>query len=368
MTSNSIGKIFNFTTWGESHGKAIGCVVDGVPSNINLTEKDIQPYLDKRKPGQSKFTTQRKEEDKVEILSGTFEGKTTGHPISLIIYNQDQRSKDYGDIKSKFRPGHADYTYWKKYGIRDYRGGGRSSARETAMRVAAGAIARKIIKNKIKNQVVIIGALIGGIAGFYGGRIDDVLSLLINIFLVMPGLPLMVILASWLPPSPGTLLGVLVLTGWSWNARVIRSQMMTFRNRDFVSAAIVSGESNIRIIVIEIMPRMLSLLASAFIGASIYAIGAQVGLEFLGLGDISTVTWGTNLYWASNDLALLTESWWTFVPTGLSIAIVSFALTLINFGIDEVSNPRLISERMWRNKVPKDLISHGITPASNHHE
>ena len=160
MTSNSIGKIFNFTTWGESHGKAIGCVVDGVPSNINLTEKDIQPYLDKRKPGQSKFTTQRKEEDKVEILSGTFEGKTTGHPISLIIYNQDQRSKDYGDIKNKFRPGHADYTYWKKYGIRDYRGGGRSSARETAMRVAAGAIARKIIKNKIKNQVVITGALI----------------------------------------------------------------------------------------------------------------------------------------------------------------------------------------------------------------
>ena len=160
MTANSLGKIFTFTTWGESHGKAIGCVVDGVPSNINLTEKDIQPFLDKRKPGQSKFTTQRKEQDKIEILSGTFEGKTTGHPISLIIYNQDQRSKDYADIKNKFRPGHADYTYWKKYGIRDYRGGGRSSARETAMRVAAGAIARKIIKNKIKNQVVITGALV----------------------------------------------------------------------------------------------------------------------------------------------------------------------------------------------------------------
>ena len=160
MTTNSLGKIFTFTTWGESHGKAIGCVVDGVPSNINLTEKDIQPFLDKRKPGQSKFTTQRKEQDKVEILSGTFEGKTTGHPISLIIYNQDHRSKDYGDIKNKFRPGHADYTYWKKYGIRDYRGGGRSSARETAMRVAAGAIARKIIRNKIKNQVVITGALV----------------------------------------------------------------------------------------------------------------------------------------------------------------------------------------------------------------
>ena len=216
--------------------------------------------------------------------------------------------------------------------------------------------------------VVVIGALIGGIAGFYGGRVDDILSLLINIFLVMPGLPLMVILASWLPPSPGTLLSVLVLTGWAWNARVIRSQMMTFRNRDFVSAAIVSGEANIRIIVVEIMPRMLSLLASSFIGASIYAIGAQVGLEFLGLGDISTVTWGTNLYWASNDLALLTESWWTFVPTGLSIAIVSFALTLINFGIDEVSNPRLISERLWRNKVPKEFIHYGTTPVSNHSE
>ena len=216
--------------------------------------------------------------------------------------------------------------------------------------------------------VVVIGALIGGIAGFYGGRVDDILSLLINIFLVMPGLPLMVILASWLPPSPVTLLIVLVLTGWAWNARVIRSQMMTFRNRDFVSAAIVSGEANIRIIVVEIMPRMLSLLASSFIGASIYAIGAQVGLEFLGLGDISTVTWGTNLYWASNDLALLTESWWTFVPTGLSIAIVSFALTLINFGIDEVSNPRLISERLWRSKVPKELIHQGITPVFNHDE
>ena len=216
--------------------------------------------------------------------------------------------------------------------------------------------------------VVIIGALIGGIAGFYGGRTDDILSLLINIFLVMPGLPLMVILASYLPPTPFTLLGVLVFTGWAWNARVIRSQMMTFRNRDFVSAAIISGESNIRIIVVEIMPRMLSLLASSFIGASIYAIGAQVGLEFLGLGDVTTVTWGTNLYWASNDLALLTESWWTFVPTGLSIAIVSFALTLINFGIDEVSNPRLISERLWRNKIPKNLINRGITPVYKHHE
>ena len=160
MSSNSIGKNFTFTTWGESHGKAIGCVIDGVPSNIRLGENDIQPFLDKRKPGQSKYTTQRKEEDKVEILSGVFEGLTTGHPISLIINNSDQRSKDYSDIKDKFRPGHADYTYWKKYGIRDYRGGGRSSARETAMRVAAGAIARKVISQKIGNESKITGALV----------------------------------------------------------------------------------------------------------------------------------------------------------------------------------------------------------------
>lgn len=149
--SNKFGKIFSFTSWGESHGKAIGCVVDGCPSLIDLTESDIQKYLDKRRPGQSKFTTQRQEKDEVEILSGVFEGKTTGTPISLLIKNEDQKSADYSEIKDKFRPSHADYTYFEKYGIRDYRGGGRSSARETAMRVAAGAIARKIIaKEKIE--------------------------------------------------------------------------------------------------------------------------------------------------------------------------------------------------------------------------
>lgn len=145
MASNSFGNLFRFTTWGESHGEAIGCVVDGCPSLIPLSEADIQPYLDRRKPGQSKFTTQRREPDTVKILSGVFEGKTTGAPISLIIYNEDQKSKDYSEIKDTFRPGHADFTYEAKYGIRDYRGGGRSSARETAMRVAAGAIARKVI-------------------------------------------------------------------------------------------------------------------------------------------------------------------------------------------------------------------------------
>ena len=143
MSFNTFGKLFRFTTWGESHGPALGCVVDGCPPNIPLKDTDIQKELNRRKPGQSKFVTQRKESDTVHILSGVFEGKTTGTPISLVIYNEDQKSKDYGDIKDKFRPGHADFTYFKKYGIRDYRGGGRSSARETAARVAAGAIATK---------------------------------------------------------------------------------------------------------------------------------------------------------------------------------------------------------------------------------
>ncbi|MCD6035445.1 MAG: chorismate synthase [Rickettsiales bacterium] len=155
-SSNGLGKLFHFMTWGESHGEAIGCVVDGVPPRIPLTEADIQIHLDQRKPGQSRYTTQRKEPDTVKILSGVFEGKTTGTPISLIIHNEDQRSKDYGDIAEKFRPGHADYTYHEKYGIRDYRGSGRASARETAMRVAAGAIARKILSE----TVTIRGALV----------------------------------------------------------------------------------------------------------------------------------------------------------------------------------------------------------------
>lgn len=145
MSGNTFGTLFRFTSWGESHGPAIGCVVDGVPPRLPLAEADIQRWLDKRRPGQSRYTTQRQEPDRVKILSGVFEGRTTGTPISLVIENVDQRSKDYSEIKDKFRPGHADYTYWRKYGIRDYRGGGRSSARETAVRVAAGAIARLVL-------------------------------------------------------------------------------------------------------------------------------------------------------------------------------------------------------------------------------
>ena len=156
MSHNSFGHLFRFTTWGESHGPAIGCVVDGVPPGLLLAEADVQQWLDRRRPGQSRFTTQRKEPDQVRILSGVFEGLTTGTPVSMLIENVDQRSRDYGDIKDKFRPAHADYTYFKKYGIRDYRGGGRASARETASRVAAGGVARKVLGDSVR----IRGALI----------------------------------------------------------------------------------------------------------------------------------------------------------------------------------------------------------------
>ena len=149
MSGNSFGKSFVVTTFGESHGLALGCIVDGCPPGMELSEADIQGDLDRRRPGRSRHTTQRNEPDQVTILSGVFEGKTTGTPIALIVENKDQRSKDYGEIKDKFRPGHADYTYQQKYGIRDYRGGGRSSARETTMRVAAGAIARKYLHERL---------------------------------------------------------------------------------------------------------------------------------------------------------------------------------------------------------------------------
>ena len=159
MAGNSFGTLFRFTTWGESHGPAIGAVIDGVPPRMPLAEADIQHWLDRRKPGQSRFTTQRREPDQVKILSGVFEGLTTGTPIQLLIDNVDQRSKDYNDTKDRFRPGHADYTYWAKFGIRDYRGGGRASARETASRVAAGAVARKILGEgvSIRGAVIQIG-------------------------------------------------------------------------------------------------------------------------------------------------------------------------------------------------------------------
>jgi chorismate synthase len=174
MSYNSFGRVFRFTTWGESHGPALGAVVDGCPPGLSLNEADIQPFLDKRRPGQSRFTTQRREPDQVRILSGVFEGRTTGTPISLMIENVDQRSKDYSEVAQAYRPGHADYAYDAKYGFRDYRGGGRSSARETAARVAAGAVARLAIPEvRIRAWVEAIGGDAIDYANFDDAEIDN---------------------------------------------------------------------------------------------------------------------------------------------------------------------------------------------------
>jgi peptide/nickel transport system permease protein len=196
--------------------------------------------------------------------------------------------------------------------------------------------------------VVLVGALMGVTAGYFGGRVDGLLSLVFNVFLVLPGLPLAIVIAAYLPAGPATVAFVLVVTGWAWNARVLRAQTLMLRQRDFIAAAVVSGESHGRIITREILPNMTSLLVAQLIGSAVYAIGAQVGLEFLGLGDVSAVTWGTNLYWATNDSALLTGAWWTFVPTGLCVALVGFGLVMLNSGFDEITNPRLQLERAWR--------------------
>ena len=172
MSFNTFGHIFRVTTWGESHGPALGCTVDGVPPGVALNEADIQPWMDKRKPGQNKFTTQRKEPDEVRILSGVFEGVTTGTPIQLMIENTDQRSKDYGEIAQAFRPGHADITYHQKYGVRDYRGGGRSSARETAARVAAGAVARAVLARLVPGLRITGYMVQMGVKGIDRARVD----------------------------------------------------------------------------------------------------------------------------------------------------------------------------------------------------
>ena len=195
--------------------------------------------------------------------------------------------------------------------------------------------------------VVALGAIVGTVAGYFGGLVDDVLGLVVNVFLLIPGLPLAVVIAAYLPAGPGTIAAVLIVTGWAWTARVIRAAARSLRQSDFVAAAVVGGETHLRVIVGEMLPNMLPLLASSFIAAVTYAIGAEVGLEFLGLGDLERVSWGTNLYWASNDVALPSGSWWTFVPTGVAIALVGFALALVNNALDEIGNPLLDPARAF---------------------
>ncbi|WP_326752599.1 ABC transporter permease [Streptomyces hirsutus] len=194
-------------------------------------------------------------------------------------------------------------------------------------------------------------AILVGLASAYFGRIvDDALTLVTNIFLLLPGLPLLIILAAFLPPGTSTVILVLVVTGWAGSARVLRAQAKSIRGKDFVAAAVVTGERPLRIMFREILPNMASVVMTTLLGCVIFGIGAQAGLEFLGLGDSSVVSWGTNLYWASNDGALMTGTWWAFVPSGLCIALVAFALALVNYAVDEITNPRLRSRRARRER------------------
>ena len=199
--------------------------------------------------------------------------------------------------------------------------------------------------------ITIIGVVVGMTAGYFRGWVDDVLSLLMNLFLVIPGLPLLGIIAAYLRPGAKTMILALAFTGWAWGARVMRAQTLSLREKDFVSAAVVSGESSARIIFREILPNMTSIIVANFIGAVTYAIGAETALSFIGLTNVSDVSWGTNLYWAQNNAGLLVGAWWTFIPSGMCVALVAFGLSLINYAMDEITNPRLRAEKDLKNVI-----------------
>ena len=202
----------------------------------------------------------------------------------------------------------------------------------------------------------LIGMVVGMSAGYFRGKVDDILSLLMNLFLVIPALPLLVIISAYLRPSMWTIMLALAFTGWAWPARIMRSQMLSLREKDFVSASVVSGESNVRIIFQEIMPNMASIIVGSMIGSTIFAIGTEAALSAIGLTNVSQVSWGTNLYWAQNNAGLLVGAWWTFIPSGLCIALVAFGLSLINYGMDEVTNPRLRAEKDLSKAIPDEKM------------
>jgi peptide/nickel transport system permease protein len=207
--------------------------------------------------------------------------------------------------------------------------GTNGQGQDVLAQLVHGARATLALGAAVGLGVVAIGAFVGALAAARGGALDALVSLATNVALVLPGLPLMVVLAAWLPPGPWTIAGVLLATGWPWHARVVRAQASSLRARDFVSAARMLGEPTWRVVAVEILPNMTGVLVSGVVGASLFAIGAEVGLEFLGLGDLGAVTWGTMLYWASNDSALLTGAWWTVAPVGVCVALVGFALSLV---------------------------------------
>jgi peptide/nickel transport system permease protein len=198
-----------------------------------------------------------------------------------------------------------------------------------------------------------VGMVLGMTAGFFRGKVDDILTLLMNLFLVIPGLPLLVVIAAYLRPGLWVIILALAFTGWAWPARIMRSQTLSLREKDFVSAATVSGESNTRIIFLGILPNMASIIVGSMIGSVNYAIATEAALSVIGLTNVSDVSWGTNLYWAQNNAGLLVGAWWTFLPSGLCIALVAFGLSLLNYGMDEVTNPRLRAEKDLNN-VLKD--------------
>ena len=241
--------------------------------------------------------------------------------------------------------------------------GTTGQGQDVFVQVVRGARVSLFIGFSVGLLITLLGLAIGMTAGYLGGLADGLLNVFTNVFLIIPALPLLITLASFLPPGTATVVAVLTLTSWAWPARVFRAQTLSLREKDFVSAAVVSGESTPRIIFLEILPNMMSLVVSSFFGNVIYAIGADVGLAFLGFENVNTVSWGTMLFWAQNNSALLQGAWWTFVPPGLCVALVAFATTLMIYAVDEVTNPRLRSEKEITRVLKKYRVaSQSATP------
>jgi ABC-type dipeptide/oligopeptide/nickel transport system permease subunit len=240
--------------------------------------------------------------------------------------------------------------------------GTTGQGQDVLTQLVAGARPTLLASFAVGMAVVLLGAVVGIGAGAIGGRVDDLLSLVINVFLVIPGLPLLVVVAAYLTPGPGTLVLVLSLIGWAWTARILRAEALALGKRDHVEAARVLGEGHLRVIFGELLPSMVPLVSSCFVGAVLHALAALVGLEFLGLGQIERVSWGTMLYWASNQAALITGSWWTFVPIGLLIGLVGLALGLVGSALDELAHPRLRVDRAFVRAVGHLVRPDAATP------